>query len=172
MTAPAIPTPRDLAGRTPAVLRPAAPAPRPVPTAPPVQQAAPEPMPTAAEPKATDPTARGRLRKNEILRQVFQQGMRLSQMLPESRLLGLVLLGYADYRTGRTWRHTPTVAELSSASGLNEARVQVHLEILFQRGWLTTYTPAVGAQKKELVYQLCVPQAVLEQLRARKARPA
>ncbi|MEU9400593.1 hypothetical protein [Streptomyces sp. NPDC048242] len=160
MTAPAIPTPGDLARRTPTH--------RPTPTPRPGAAAF---QPLAAEdlPAAADMARPGQLRPDEKLRPSLQQGIRLSRMRPESRLLALTLLGYVNFRTGLMLKHEPTPAELAAATGLTEGQVLVQLVVLTQRGWLTRRHPTIGPRKGQLVYQLCVPQLVLQQLRARRA---
>ncbi|MFD6024527.1 hypothetical protein [Streptomyces griseoluteus] len=148
MTAPTIPSPGDLARR--------APAPRPAPAA---------PTPETAAASMIEP---GELRKGDNFRVLFQQGMRISQMLPHSRLVGLTLSGFANWRTGLVMRHEPTPERLSSATGLTEAQVLVQLQILTQRGWLTRRRLTTGPRNGQLVFQLCIPRVVLEQLRNRQ----
>ncbi|MGW4300383.1 hypothetical protein ACWEHT_11460 [Streptomyces sp. NPDC004646] len=165
MTAPAIPTPGDLARRTPAP----APAPRPARTPRPVPapSAATRPSTPEDRPAAADMARPGLLRPDEKLRPCLQQGIRLSRMRPESRLLALTLLGYVNFRSGLMLRHEPTPAELAAATGLTEGQVLVQLQILTQRGWLTRRHPTQGPRQDRMVYQLCVPQLILQQLRAR-----
>lgn len=150
MSAPArIPTPGDLARRapTPAAQPPATP-----------------PAPATV----ADLVAPGVLRPNEIFRQQFQQGIRISRMLPESRLTALTLLTYANYRTGLLNKFAPSAEELSYATGLGKGQVLVQIEVLTQRGWLTHRTLGRGPRQGEAVLQLCIPALVLDQLRKRR----
>lgn len=166
MSAPAtsrIPTPGDLARRTPTQPpRPAALRTLPTPAA------RPEPAPVTA----ADLIAPGRLRPGEVLRQVFQQGMRLSRMRPEARLVGLTLLAYANFKTGLLNKYVPAGRELAAATGLTEGQALIQIEVLTQRGWLTRHTPSRGPRQDQQVLQLCVPALVLEQLRQRRAAGA
>lgn len=160
MTAPAIPTPGDLARRAAAT---------PKPTAQPASAS------ETSAPSAPDQplTASGRLYPNEVLRQAYQQGVRISRMNAESRLVALTLLGYANFRTGLLNKYQPTPDQLADATGLTEGQVLVQLKILTQRGWLTHRAPITGPRKGQQVYQLCIPKAVLAQLRAhRNSKPA
>jgi hypothetical protein len=118
---------------------------------------------------AADAIAPGKLTRSERLRPLYQQGIRSSRMLPEARLVGLTLLGYANFQTGlvhEKWR--PTTDELAYATGLTSAQVLVQLEVLTQRGWMYIRTLKEGARAGTNVLQLCLPAAVLEDLRARK----
>ncbi|MFI5685860.1 hypothetical protein [Streptomyces sp. NPDC051636] len=158
MTAPAIPTPADLARRAAAA---------PSPATRPADRTATSSPPAPAQPSAAATlTAPGRLYPNEVLRQAFQQSMRISRMNAESRLVALTLLGFANFRTGLLNKYQPTSAQLAAATGLTEGQVLVQLEVLTQRGWLTQRALTTGPRKGQEVYQLCIPQAVLSQLRA------
>ncbi|CUW29659.1 hypothetical protein [Streptomyces reticuli] len=159
MTAPAIPTPAVLAHRAPAPLRPAAPAAR---TAP-VPQDRPRP---AKRPRHSAP---GNLRQREIFRQVFLQAVRISGMNPETRLVALTLLGYANFRTGLVNKHEHGPAGLAADTGLTEGQVRVQLTILTQRGWLTERALTTGPREGQRVHQLLIPDAVLAQVRNRHA---
>jgi hypothetical protein len=153
MTAPAtprIPTPGDLARRRPA----------------PATQSQPEPAVAAT---AADLIAPGQLGPHELFRQMFQQGIRLSRMRPEARLVALTLLTYANFRTGLLNKYQPEARELASATGLTEGQALTQIEVLTQRGWLTRRSPKVGPRQGQPVLQLCVPALVLEQLRQRRA---
>ncbi|MGW3110525.1 hypothetical protein [Streptomyces sp. NPDC001091] len=152
MTAPVIPSPADLARRAHA----AAPRPGPAPVAAPTQDRT-----------AADLAGPASLQRGEHIRPMVQKGLRLSRMRPESRLVALTLLGYVNWRTGWMRQHQPTTAELAAATGLTEGQVLVQMEILIQRGWLARYHPATGPRQDELVYRLCIPQVVLQQLRDR-----
>ncbi|EYT83972.1 hypothetical protein CF54_04155 [Streptomyces sp. Tu 6176] len=153
MTAPArIPTPGDLARRTPAS---AVPAPQPRATAP----------RAARTVTAADLIAPGRLRHGELLRHTYQRGMRISGMTPATRLVALTLLGYAHGKTGLLNKHAPNTDQLANATGLSAGQVRVQLEILTQRGWLTQHTPASGPRQGQHVLQLCIPAAALHQVR-------
>lgn len=149
MTAPAqprTPTPGDLARR---------------PTA--------KPTPAAKKPATVEESiAPGELKPGEIMRQLYQQAMRISRMKPHTRLLALTLVGYANHKNGRL-TYEPTVAQLSYATGLSDGQVKTHLQILTQRGWLTRSRPRSGPRKDRLVGQVCIPALVLTQLRTRKA---
>jgi hypothetical protein len=123
------------------------------------------------EPKKLTPEqsiAPGKFRSGERLRSMYTQGMRISRMLPETRLVGLTLLGYANFQTGLIHaRWQPTPGQLADATGLAEDRVRVHLEVLRQRGWMVCRTLAEGPRAGDTVQQLTVPALVLEQMRAR-----
>lgn len=162
MTAPArpsIPTPADLVRRT----TPAA-----VPPAMAGAPAAPKPGPL---PSIVDLASPGLLNPREVLRQMFQQGIRISRMQPEARLVGLTLLTYANFRTGLLNKHAPTPEQLAYATGLTEGQVLVQIQVLKQRGWLTERVLTVGPREGQAVFQLGIPGAVLHQLRNRRATP-
>jgi hypothetical protein len=162
MSAPAtprFPTPGDLARRTPAPSTAARPTPH-----------APEPRTEPASPAtAADLIAPGRLRQDELFRQMFQQGIRLSRMHPEARLVALTLLTYANFRTGLLNKYQPEARELASSTGLTEGQALVQIEVLTQRGWLTHRAPTRGPRQEQQVLQLCIPDLVLQQLRRRRA---
>ncbi|MDX5571011.1 hypothetical protein PYK79_57655, partial [Streptomyces sp. ID05-04B] len=142
-----------------------APKPKPKPAAAPQAQRRPSGVADAIRP--------GKLRKSERLRSMFEHGMRISRMHPETRLVGLTLLGYANFQTGQIharWR--PTVEDLADATGLTAGRVLVQVEILTSRGWLTEHVLARGPRAGSRALLLCVPALVLEQLRDRAAQAA
>ncbi len=161
MTAPAkprpVPTPGDLARRVP---RPTAPKPT---TA----------TPAAAELQApatvADAITPGQLRKSEVMRQLYQQAMRISRMRPETRLVALTLLGYANWRHGLLNKYAPTTEQLAYATGLTDGQVRVQLEILTQRGWLTERALTTGPRAGQRVPQLCIPEFALTRVRNREA---
>ncbi|MFF3891348.1 hypothetical protein [Streptomyces sp. NPDC001914] len=151
------PSPADLAHRP-------APAARPAPTqTPPKQQRDRLPL-TAAQ-----AIAPGKLTRDERLRPLYTQGLRISRLHPEARLVALTLLGYANFHTGlihEQWRPTPQ--ELAYATGLTAGQVLVQLEVLTQRGWIYSRVLTQGKNAGTDVLQLCVPAAVLLHVRARK----
>ncbi|WP_392967256.1 hypothetical protein [Streptomyces sp. LN245] len=158
------PSPADLAGR---------PAPAPL-TA---KSTAPQGPRMRAQAKglrpltAADSIAPGKLTRRERLRPLYTQGLRTSRLLPEARLTALTLLGYANFQTGlvhEQWR--PTTDELAYATGLTAGQVLVQLEVLTQRGWMYIRTLKEGDRAGSSVLQLCIPAAVLEDLRARKPK--
>jgi hypothetical protein len=117
--------------------------------------------------------APGKLHRSELLRPMFQQGVRLSRMQPHARLVALTLLGYANFQTGLIHeRWTPTTEELAYATGLTTEQVQVQIEVLTQRGWAYTRALKQGPRAGQTALQMCVPAFVLEQLRARKDQDA
>ncbi|MGQ5606210.1 hypothetical protein [Streptomyces sp. EKS3.2] len=155
MTAPAqprpVPTPGDLARRAATA--------KPTP-----------PRPTAAGLRALSSTvaasiAPGQLKPQEIMRQLYVQGMRISRLRPETRLVALTLLGYANWRHGLLNKHAPTIAQLAYATGLTDGQVRVQLAILTQRGWLTERTLSTGPRAGQRVPQLCIPQLALTRIR-------
>lgn len=164
MTAPAashIPTPADLA-------RPK-PTPSPTPAKPTTAPASPAPADRPVT--AADAISPGRLRKSERLRSMFEQGIRISRMHSGARLTALSLLGYANFQTGlihARWRPTPE--ELAYATGLTTGQVLVQLDVLTSRGWLTTRTLTRGPRTGSTALQLCIPAAVLQQIRDRATR--
>lgn len=145
-----IPTPGDLARR--AALAPVS-----------------QPEPGPARPAgAAGMVAPGELRPNEILRQLYQQGIRISGMHPEARLVALTLLGYANFRTGLLNKYQPSTSDLGQATGLTQGQAEVQLRILAQRGWLSERRVTRGPRQGQLIHQLHIPTVVL--LRLRKAR--
>jgi len=149
-------SPLDMARRKPQP--PAAPKPS--------RGAAPEAEPRPAS--AADAIRPGKLRKSERMRSMYEQGMRISRMLPEARLVGLTLLGYANFQTGQIharWR--PTAEQLSYATGLTVGQVLVQVQVLTSRGWLTEHTLTRGPRAGSVALQLFIPAAVLEQIRDR-----
>lgn len=156
MTAPTshgIPTPRDFARRA-----------APSPATPPVTAEQQRERPTSA----AGMVGPGQLRPNEILRQMYQQAIRISGMRPETRLVALTLLGFANFRTGLLNKYQPSSSELGDITGLTEDQAVVQLNILTQRGWLSQRRTTRGPRQNQLTYQLCIPQAVLIQLRSRR----
>ncbi|MFJ2515577.1 hypothetical protein ACIPEL_36170 [Streptomyces griseoviridis] len=163
MSAPAqTPTPGDIARRT---------APTPAPRSAPAPAATDVQTPTPAastQPRAGSLTAPGVLAPYEVFRQMFQQAMRISRMRPNSRLVGLTLLGYANFKTGLLNKYQPDLAELSYATGLTKEQVDVQIRVLTQRQWLTRHVPAEGPRQGQEVLKLQIPAAVLQQLRNRR----
>jgi hypothetical protein len=158
------PSPADLARR---------PAPAPLtarPTAP--QEARMQAQAKVLRPlTAADCIAPGKLNRSERLRPLYTQALRTSRLLPEARLVAHTLLGYANFATGlihQQWR--PTTEELAYATGLSTGQVLVQLEVLTQRGWMYTRALKEGRNAGTEVLQLCVPAAVLLDLRARKPK--
>ncbi|MFJ3794981.1 hypothetical protein ACIPSJ_01695 [Streptomyces sp. NPDC090088] len=148
------------------------PAPRPVPKPGPPRPRPPMPSTPAAAP-LTPVTASsagsvliapGKLRQDEVLRAVYQRGIRLSRMLPEARLVALTLLPYANYKSGLIQR-VPTPEQLAFGTGLARGQVLVQVEVLAQRGWLTRQRLHSGPNAGQEVLQLRVPALVLEQIR-------
>jgi hypothetical protein len=120
---------------------------------------------------AAECIAPGKLLRSERLRPVYTQALRTSRLLPEARLVAHTLLGYANFATGlihQQWR--PTTDELAYATGLSSGQVLVQLEVLTQRGWMYSRLLKEGRNAGSEVLQLCVPAAVLEDLRARKPK--
>ncbi|MFF8485212.1 hypothetical protein [Streptomyces antibioticus] len=166
MSAPAAhrPTPADLARPRP---KPPTPTPKPAasrPSRPPRVDG----MVTAA-----DAVRQGQLHHGELLRQMFEQGIRISAMNANTRLVALTLLGYANFRTGEIhtrWRPAPE--QLAIATGLSTDQIHVQLRVLTDRGWLTEFTLATGPRAGQPCWRLGIPMAVLQQLRDRAARHA
>jgi len=117
---------------------------------------------------AADAIRPGRLRPQEIMRQLYQLGLRSSGMRPEARLVALTLMGYAHYRTGLCTKREPSSEELAQATGLTEGQALVQLQILTSRGWLTRREVLEGPRAGQQAYQLCIPRLALDQLRARR----
>ncbi|WP_330349619.1 hypothetical protein [Streptomyces sp. NBC_00582] len=166
MTAPATrPTPAVFARRKPQPpAAPSAPAPRPPrPTA---AEAPAEPQSQDRPLTAADAIRPGKIRKSEILRPLYERGLRTSRMLPEARLVGLTLLGYANFQSGVLHAEfRPTPEQLADATGLTPRQVLVQIEVLTSRGWLRERTIAKGPNQGVSVLQLCIPVAVLQLLR-------
>ncbi|MFM9542278.1 LexA family transcriptional regulator [Streptomyces turgidiscabies] len=147
--------------------RPAPPQPAPPVTASSTPEAAAPPAADASPaPSPGDSLIPGVLQRRERLRPLFQQAMRISRLLPNSRLVALTLLGYSHYESGLIRRH-PTTAELAYATGLTKDQVLTQVRILAQRGWLRTNRLPARACVGELAPQLCIPAPVLAQIRAR-----
>ncbi|MGY1498588.1 hypothetical protein ACW4TU_18645 [Streptomyces sp. QTS52] len=167
-------SPADMARapRTPLAARPAGSA-RP-PTAEP-QSPQPAPQPAAQEPRTPavgDSIEPGRLRRDEHLRTLYSQAIRISRLLPNTRLVALTLLSYAHFNTGLIGaRYQPTDDELAEATGLHADQVRGQVEILRQRGWCRARTITDGPRAGETALKLTVPALVLEQLRAPKSEP-
>ncbi|MEV1063425.1 hypothetical protein [Streptomyces sp. NPDC050263] len=171
-------SPLDMARRKPNP--PAAPARKPTPAAAPPRTG---PRPAAAVPArpqpvdgmvtAADAVRQGKLRQGESFRTMLEQGVRISGMKPNTRLVALTLLGYANFRNGEIharWRPTPE--QLAIATGLTADQIGVQLAALTSRGWIHEFTLASGPRAGERCWQLGVPVAVLQQLRDRAARRA
>lgn len=155
-----IPTPGDLARRTPRTT------PSPATAQARSRRPQPTPAPGTASP-AADLAAPGRLRPDEVLRTLFGHGIRISGMNPNSRLVALTLLGNCG-RTGLANRLV-SPQQLAEATALDLAQVHVQLQILTQRGWLTTRAAQSGPRQGQMLLQLCVPQAVLLRVRQERA---
>ncbi|MEU9149168.1 hypothetical protein AB0D59_01105 [Streptomyces sp. NPDC048417] len=145
------------------------PRPGPVPAARPPVLSAPTtaPSPSAAPTAASPLIAPGKLRRDEVLRAMYQRGIRLSRMLPETRLVALTLLPYANYKSGLI-KHVPTPEQLAYGTGLARGQVLVHIEILTQRGWLTQQVLHSGPTAGQEVIQLRIPALALEQIRQKR----
>ncbi|MFE1925839.1 hypothetical protein ACFW91_25110 [Streptomyces asoensis] len=165
-----IPSPADLAHRKPqppATDRPAAKRREPK------AQAPSRPQPVDGMATAADAVRQGRLHKGEAFRAFFEQGVRISNMTPHTRLTALTLLGYANFNSGEIhprWR--PGAEKLAIATGLTVDQVRVQLDILTSRGWLGEFALTSGPRAGQLCLQLGVPAAVLQQLRDRAGRRA
>ncbi|MER7971112.1 hypothetical protein ABTX35_19305 [Streptomyces sp. NPDC096080] len=149
MSAPAHPTPGDITRRAAPATTPAASTPHAVPT-------------------DGGLTAPGVLRASEVFRQMFQQAMRISRMLPNTRLVALTLLGYANFRTGVLNKYQPDIAGLARATGLPKDVVEVQIRVLTQRQWLTRHVPTRGPRQGQEVLKLQIPAPILTQLRERR----
>ncbi|MFF9285444.1 hypothetical protein [Streptomyces griseosporeus] len=168
MTAPVtprIPTPGDLARRTTTPAAHPKPAPAPKPAA--RTAIAEAPAPPASQDTA-DLIAPGRLQQGEVMWQMVQQGMRVSRMRPEARLVALTLLGYAHPRTGLLDKYWPSCEQIAYASGLTTGQVLVQLEVLAQRGWLVQRSFSQGPRQGQTVHRLVIPSWVLEHVRSRR----
>ncbi|MFB6517466.1 hypothetical protein [Streptomyces sp. NPDC056401] len=66
----------------------------------------------------------------------FQQGIRCSQMNPQTRLVALTLASLASDSGEIDPSAQPGLMGLVLATGLQPGRAVVHLRILEQRGWL------------------------------------
>lgn len=140
------PSPADLARRTPRVSA------------------------TGTQTAAEAAIAPGRLVEGERFKPMYHWGLLLSDMLPETRLLGYTLLWYAHHSSGRiSPARQPNQAELARATGLTAARVGVQLEVLRQRGWLHLATVPQGPRAGLPRYDLTIPALYLERIRAQRA---
>jgi hypothetical protein len=123
-------------------------------------------------PAVGDSIEPGRLRRDEHLRTVYSQGIRISRLLPNTRLVALTLLLYANFNSGLiSARHQPTDDELAAATGLHADQVRVQVEILRQRGWCRARTVTDGPRTGETALRMTVPALVLAQLRPPKDEP-
>ncbi|MGW0795142.1 hypothetical protein [Streptomyces sp. NPDC002692] len=107
---------------------------------------------------------------DQPLRALYLQGMRISRLNANTRLVGLTLIGYANFQSGLLRQdHMPTPEELSYATGLTVGQVLTQIEVLTQRGWLTECKPERGPNAGSTQLKLTVPVFVLSHLRARAA---
>lgn len=111
--------------------------------------------------------APAQLREGERFKAVYSRGMALSGMHPEARLLGHVLLAYADRRGGRIApNRQPSWDRLASETGLDRERIGVQLNILDQRGWLRRTVIQTGPRTGVTRYRLTIPLLYIERIRA------
>lgn len=123
------------------------------------------PLPPIAQ--AIEP---GKLGPNETFKPTYTWGLLISGMLPETRLLGHTILWYARYYDGHIPpTFAPNVDKLSAGSGLTPTRVQTHLEILRQRGWLRLTSIPTGPRAGSPRFDLTIPSLYLERVRAKRA---
>ncbi|MFD3777316.1 hypothetical protein [Streptomyces sp. NPDC058612] len=87
----------------------------------------------------------------------FQQGIRCSQMNPQTRLVALTLASLASDSGEIDRPSQPGLTGLVGATGLTAARVAVHLRMLEQRGWLE---PMYGAKYENARFTLTLPAHV------------
>ncbi|MFZ3494587.1 hypothetical protein ACODT5_15410 [Streptomyces sp. 5.8] len=84
----------------------------------------------------------------------FQQGIRCSQMNPNTRLVALTLASLASDSGEIDPSAQPGLGGLVTATGLTLGRTCVHLRILEQRGWLQ---PVHGDQYENATFVLTLP---------------
>ncbi|MCP3758182.1 hypothetical protein [Streptomyces sp. TBY4] len=84
----------------------------------------------------------------------FQQGIRCSQMLPQTRLVALTLASLASDSGEIDASAQPGLMGLVAATGLTPGRAAVNLRILEQRGWLQ---PLRGSRYETTVFTLTLP---------------
>ncbi|MEU1496100.1 hypothetical protein [Streptomyces sp. NPDC005732] len=131
---------------------------------------APSVTPASTQTAAEAAIAPGRLVEPERFKPMYHWGLLISDMLPESRLLGYTLLWYAHHTTGRiSPARQPNRAKLVQQTGLSAARVGVHIETLRQRGWLHLATVPEGPRAGLPRYDLTIPSLYLERIRAARA---
>lgn len=174
-----IPSPGDLA-RRPAPRPPTQPAARPEPEPQPQPDVRRQEQPThhTAKPELEQPyeprqltpaeaIAPGQLTKEEHFRKYFLFGMRRSRMHPSTRLVGLDLLWRASHATGRMSANLhPSSEHLAQATGLTVGQVEVALNTLHTRGWLRYRRVQEGPRVGQQVFDLVIPAAALEDIRA------
>lgn len=84
----------------------------------------------------------------------YQQGIRCSRMIPQTRLVALTLASLAS-DTGKIPADAqPGLAGLAAATGLRPGQVAVNLRTLETRGWLS---PLHGARYEVAVFELVLP---------------
>ncbi|MEU3507908.1 hypothetical protein ABZ733_08250 [Streptomyces longwoodensis] len=171
MSAPKVPSPADLARRPGP--KPAAPTPRAKQAAPATSPRTAAAPPAASRPSAADAVAPGRLTRGEPFRKYYLYGMRIGRLPAHARLVGHDLMWRADYTTGHIApnRH-PKTETLAEATGLTTGQVEVALQVLRTRGWLTDRRVTEGPRAGRSVYALVVPALALEQIRTHlRGRP-
>ncbi|MDX3037247.1 hypothetical protein [Streptomyces caniscabiei] len=162
MTAPTEarrPSPADMAPhRTPAPVKPG-----------PVKATAPGPSAPVSLTTA-EAIAPGQIGRGENVRSLLPRAVRRSRMHPNSRLVVLTLLNYANFKTGLVnSRHRPDVEQLAEDTGLTTGQIEVQLHVLTQRGWLYERTLTRGAQAGQTGLFVTVPTVYLDQVRAETA---
>lgn len=84
----------------------------------------------------------------------FQQGIRCSQMPPQTRHVALTLASFASDSGEIDASAQPGLMGLVAATGLTPGRAAVSLRILEQRGWLQ---PVRGDRNEAAVFTLTLP---------------
>lgn len=84
----------------------------------------------------------------------FQQGIRCSQMTPQTRLVALTLASLASDSGEIDPSAQPGLSGLVLATGLASGRAAISLRILEQRGWLQ---PLCGARYETATFTLTLP---------------
>ncbi|MGP3686497.1 hypothetical protein ACTVZO_17625 [Streptomyces sp. IBSNAI002] len=84
----------------------------------------------------------------------YQQGIRCSRLIPNSRLVALALASLASDDGEIPAKAQPGLAGLVATTGLKPGQVAVNLRALESRGWLARLH---GAQYERAVFELALP---------------
>ncbi|MEU2450082.1 hypothetical protein ABZ605_08485 [Streptomyces sp. NPDC012765] len=87
-------------------------------------------------------------------RTLYQQGIRSSLMVPQTRLVALTLASLATDTGQIPADAQPGLAGLAAATGLRPGQVAVNLRALETRGWLS---PLHGERYDAAVFRLTLP---------------
>ncbi|MBZ6258812.1 hypothetical protein KVH22_25185 [Streptomyces olivaceus] len=116
---------------------------------------------------AAEGLAPGKLTRDEHFRKYYVFGVRRSRMPSSARLLAHDLVWRAGHHNGRISPNArPAPEHLAEATGLTVAQVDVALNTLTTRGWLTHRRLTDGPRAGSNQWVLAIPAAALEDIRA------